>query len=991
MSLRSYSPLLLVAGLLAGWLGAAGAQEITITGYNRFTFRMDSIRGSATGLQAYNYGNYERTRQFENNAGLSITGRILSRVSLTANIQSSRYSPDRSQYHLDYDGNGLDITVGDINAAIAGNEFMPFHKSLLGMKVDAMVGRVKLSTLLSEERAQVALDKFYGTNSPGPYSLRYSPIIDGTEQVRVDGQPKKLGQDYTIDYNTGMIWFQQTMLIPQTSLIEVSYEYAGYGSSPGILVGSRAEMPLLDRGLIGLTYIAQASRARAGNSPDANFRTDQFIGDNTPMVLSLRYRPVRKVIRITVDGLDQKEGVDFEVVSLDAGLLRFRKVVPAPPGVLTDAAPNVIVEYEVVPTTSPSAVGDRGIFGLDGQYRFGKNTNLTMHFAHSGGASDRTGNALSIRGTTTLGSLTLGLNFRDVGRNFSAIESVGFQQKERALEGSLEYTPVDHLRFTGRFSSSLRPSSAGYYGHYGSSTGGSTETPDEETDTEGDIRALQSSFGVSMNYPKWPTVDLTHQRYHTSGPQINSGSAMTGLRLQYALGSTLNFSANFDHSANEDTGRYGSEAASLTQRYSVSYIPGTRFSIQADYSNSSISSRYPVTNSTDGTDDDTGTIEFTDNRNRATGASITMNYSPIRMATLTATYRVSDSGSGYSGTGYPGYGGSYFTNPYAIGGYLNSGNYSFGDQYTGSYSSPYGSYGSGGYYGYGSSIPDGGTPPGADTSLFGNLRSLPWLGWRALSRQETTDPDPTEESQSYRIRSIDRSIGLQLNPIDRLSLSLNYSTRFQEGQLAGSDSHSVDTTLGLTYMPWERFSFNAQFMKQRNRFVGSGGGNSDSSMAALGAQFGPFSKLTFRLNYHVMGTDTSLGAFGGYIPPGSDPTGSDPGTGEDTLPTTTAYNTQFNTLSFGVDYPIGQGRKVFTEFQMLRTKGGGTFSLEGGPEDSTRLTSRLGLEFSLKPLLGQKLNWNLRVDVSRVSHKDRNNPNRNYSGNQLTGQIDANF
>ena len=115
------------------------------------------------------------------------------------------------------------------------------------------------------------------------------------------------------------------------------------------------------------------------------------------------------------------------------------QVVPAPPGVLTDAAPNVIVEYEVVPTTSPSAVGDRGIFGLDGQYRFGKNTNLTMHFAHSGGASDRTGNALSIRGTTTLGSLTLGLNFRDVGRNFSAIESVGFQQKERALEGSRVY------------------------------------------------------------------------------------------------------------------------------------------------------------------------------------------------------------------------------------------------------------------------------------------------------------------------------------------------------------------------------------------------------------------------------------------------------------------------------------------------------------------------------------------------------------------------
>ena len=81
-----------------------------------------------------------------------------------------------------------------------------------------------------------------GTNSPGPYSLRFSPIIDGTEQVRVDGQ-RKPGSIIPSTTTRGCCGSSSDDDHPGDSTIEVSYDTPRMGSNPGILADIRSELP----------------------------------------------------------------------------------------------------------------------------------------------------------------------------------------------------------------------------------------------------------------------------------------------------------------------------------------------------------------------------------------------------------------------------------------------------------------------------------------------------------------------------------------------------------------------------------------------------------------------------------------------------------------------------------------------------------------------------------------------------------------------------
>ena len=215
-----------VLGLLCALGAPASAQKFTITGYDTLTFRLNSVNGSSAGQQAFTYGNYERQRQIENNAGLNITGYLFPRVILNATINSSRYTPDRSRYNLEYRGNGLNIMAGDINVAMSGNEFAPFNKSLRGMKVE--VGGREAECLLSQERAQVATDVFRARTAPD-YSLRFSPIIDGRSGCESMASARSWGGPcHRLQHGDAVVPADDDH--PATSTIEVSYNMPRMGA-----------------------------------------------------------------------------------------------------------------------------------------------------------------------------------------------------------------------------------------------------------------------------------------------------------------------------------------------------------------------------------------------------------------------------------------------------------------------------------------------------------------------------------------------------------------------------------------------------------------------------------------------------------------------------------------------------------------------------------------------------------------------------------------
>ena len=235
--------------------------------------------------------------------------------------------------------------------------------------------------------------------------------------------------------------------------------------------------------------------------------------------------------------------------------------------------------------------------------------------------------------------------------------------------------------------------------------------------------------------------------------------------------------------------------------------------------------------------------------NRASGASLTLTYSPFSIATLTASYRISDSGSGgYGGYGGYGmnYGNSYYSSAYTSGSYMNSGNYSFGNQYTGSYYSPGSSY-SPYTSGYGPSYSDYTSP----LSGMPTIRSHHSDRAHAVSgRQEGDgdtdggDPEPgggdtdgSTDTTSTRIRSINRSIGLQLTPMDRLNLSINYSNDLQEANPPAATAalptwaSGSPTALGDPDAQWSGH-------RQRYTFLGAAAAARATS-ASWGLRWGP--------------------------------------------------------------------------------------------------------------------------------------------------------
>ena len=155
--------------------------------------------------------------------------------------------------------------------------------------------------------------------------------------------------------------------------------------------------------------------------------------------------------------------------SLDFGIIRasarsFRRH-RAP---IADAAPNLVVDYEIVTTSTPQEMrGDRTIVGLDGTFNLNERSSLTLHFARSGGRPPAPATAsLPFAASRSSAASASNLGYRDIRQQFAAIESVGFQQKERALEGNIEYRATDHLRFSGRYVNSSRPSTGYYYGTF---------------------------------------------------------------------------------------------------------------------------------------------------------------------------------------------------------------------------------------------------------------------------------------------------------------------------------------------------------------------------------------------------------------------------------------------------------------------------------------------------------------------------------------------
>ncbi|MGD9498611.1 MAG: hypothetical protein AB7Y46_20120, partial [Armatimonadota bacterium] len=587
-------------------------QGMQITGSNTLTLQEHALVGSRSAFEGQRWDTGTLVRR----SSIHVEGPIWRDLGIQADLSYSGWGRSYSRYILGWTTDTTAVYYGDLNIRLTGNEFAGFSKTLQGWQVDQMLpSGGLLRAFYSKERGLTRRETISGNNTTGPFFLRYTPIIEGSEVVKVDEEVMRFGRDYRLDYETGQLWFEPVdgppRIIPSTSVVLVSYQSYGWESSPGALCGARAEMPMLDdKMVVGLTALRQDRRSAQNAGDTAGYQEDIFQASGTTGPFDVNFRPIlpngatvifegqRRTIDQTVvvlaDNVEQVQGVDYDVYH-DIGRILFRRAVP--PTAL------VIVRY-YYDLGEPAEGGDTQLVGLDLGYRITPGLTLRADWAQSdrqvGSAS---GQAMRTSLAYSRPNLTATLELRDVQPGFSYLDTVGFQRKERGLNLAAEWQATDYISVYERFSdlSSDTGLSFGYSGYSGYTTDFSSlaVSPAATTSTGLDVNTRRNDLGIDVRYPGWPTLSYTRQDWENSGgTRGDSRRSTDALSLDYSP-RELPFSVRM--SLNGTNQRYlglasgetasGSSGSSTDQfQLSATYTPTSSLSLAGHFGTNSSTS-----------------------------------------------------------------------------------------------------------------------------------------------------------------------------------------------------------------------------------------------------------------------------------------------------------------------------------------------------------------------------------------------------------------
>ena len=577
-------------------------RTVSISGRKSIGFHLHQVEGDSTAFRDQNYFGQGGQRVTDNTEMTIRVNKFLGFLTFDWRWTNSRFrNPYDSRITYTYESPNFTMEWGDITASLgSSNPLVGFNRTLKGATANAQWGNHRLRYIRSETKAAARTITIQGNDSPGPYYLQGSQIVDGSERVQVDGVEKRRGEDYTIDYFGGILRFRDGMIIPRTSTIVVTYETYAFNSAPSLLDGWRYETSFGRGYNFGFTMLAQKSTART----PLRRRTEPFYGFGAPSVpYDLQFPPLRDAnnpIIITVAGAPQVEGVDYYFDENLPYRFYFTRFMPQ----------NLIIQVEYTPRPDPSSTigGDREVMGVDFTLPLGRVGSIVWNAARSRAqaqGSNLEAIAHTAVGKFEFGRLSLNATYRDIPAEFIGIESVGFRRNERGYQTDIGYRISAISNFQASLSkarvASLNPLSnafgasftdtdlQSYTYTYTPQNGfqltlnrntNSTRTPSSRTE--------QSRHAVSLGRT-WKAFTLSMGYEQSDSDAFSSLSG--GTRLQYHIRSwrsqldwTVNSQLSLRASAgssdiNQKDGAQNTRTRSLDYTFDVSWRPWSNLSL----------------------------------------------------------------------------------------------------------------------------------------------------------------------------------------------------------------------------------------------------------------------------------------------------------------------------------------------------------------------------------------------------------------------------
>lgn len=709
------------------------SDHLSINGSKTYTFQMLSVTGNE---DMYINDNYGFSPRYRNETNLTIMGSLFTGLSLTATLSNNRWNPNDRTMVLNYDRKNTKASLGDITTSLTGNELIPFSKRIKGLAFTHDFGVASITAIASRTKASAKTVAVKGNNTSGPYYLGGTQIVDGSERVKIDDRdiPRSDNSgipNYTLDIYSGILTFRNEIIVPSTSDISVSFESQSYNTTAGSIYGLRSDVPVGKRAGLGFTYLTQ----QAGHGNQRSIITEPFHGNNSlSLPYELLYVPLEGTIEIKVDGIPQFSPADY-TVNYNLHYVLFTRPIPF--------SSTILITY--MPRPDNAVMGDRSVMGFDARFKVSDDLILSGQFARSSRDSTGAGSgggAASIRATGKYGKLNFTANLRSIDSKFAPIGTAGFFRNERGGNIDLRYLVNKNFSFFTRIDKFQSP---GYSSQTGTLVGTMTTT--------------QSSNGFEWKPDKLPSIKYTRIRSDNSFVD-STGSAQSSDALTFTWNATtLTTTGQISRSSvtryeisKTDGSIVATDSSVDTTGFGVKYTPGGLFSLSADVSGSNIKSA-------NGSSTNAKNYQFVG------------NYAPVSDLSLSAIYRVSDSG--------------------------------------GNYSTPYSAYGSNitNYYNNSTSLPSYGQK---STS---RILSLGWTPSRRFSFDTSYNFGYSEGENNTNTSITGSDIGFSYTPSDILSLRAHSSR--QNGSYIGSNG-TMSSRIGylsLSVGPVRKFRLDLNYQK----------------------------------------------------------------------------------------------------------------------------------------------------------------------------------
>lgn len=574
--------------------GQEKPDKLTARGNTGVSFTMNRVSG---GTDTY-HNQFWDTNPVTTSANLFVLGPLLGRLSVNGAVSSTQLTRTVSSWALTYDLGPGDLTFGDnIDARVQGNSFLYFQQRRQGLAIASeRNARVPFKFFISENKGEVRRESFAGNDSPGPYRLHYSPILDGSEIVKVDEVVMRRGVDYVIDYYGGWLTFEvdfgdqhNRRIVPPTSIIAVSYESAQSLNRAGTIYGFDTSVPMGSKFNMTLGMLAQTTQHGLSTEPQSILRVEEFPGAGSVGPFRLRYAPIdiTRPVLVYVDGLLRQENVDYEFIP-ESGVILFRNIIP----------PGALVRVEYYQRSDASDITDLGagnrVIGVSGTWTPAKNANLLAEYARSSAPGGTPGSALRLLGSTQLdkGKFQLDAETSNVSPTFRRFQGIGFERNRKGTAVSAKYEPIPGIR--AQFTTSKDRSDQGLlFGGGVGSPSSLSQTSADLNQTTGDqtstfaYETSQTSYGVSTSFKRWPTLSLTRRSFSNDSGTSTSDYDQDSLSVRYALGGvavSARDSKTRQATASIVSGSEPTYYASHTRnrQYGISYNPSSNFGISAD-------------------------------------------------------------------------------------------------------------------------------------------------------------------------------------------------------------------------------------------------------------------------------------------------------------------------------------------------------------------------------------------------------------------------